>query len=200
MRARCAHASNSPVPFVCYHGDRNVRARTECSADPRNRHSAAAIRPCEFATTSWRQIDPIDRHWCVRVGVGILHRRHDRALDRAINHTQLTEIYYVISGTATLLTGGTVTNANAIAADSDIVKIDVGQATRACLNAPHNGARSGLATSSSSPPASITGSMTSSAGSTTWRSGPTRITCCRRTTYTRRRNSFASRQSAVASR
>ena len=32
----------------------------------------------------------------------------------------------MISGTATLLTGGTVTNVNAIAADSDIVKIDVG--------------------------------------------------------------------------
>ena len=62
------------------------------------------------------------------VGVGILHRGATRpgAPIGAINHTQLTEIYYVISGTATLLTGGTVTNANAIAADSDIVKIDVG--------------------------------------------------------------------------
>ncbi|HEX7793749.1 MAG TPA: hypothetical protein VF456_05325, partial [Vicinamibacterales bacterium] len=62
------------------------------------------------------------------VGVGILHRGATRpgAPIGAINHTQLTEIYYVISGTATLLTGGTVTNVNAIAADSDIVKIDVG--------------------------------------------------------------------------
>jgi uncharacterized RmlC-like cupin family protein len=62
------------------------------------------------------------------VGVGILHRGATRpgAPVGAINHTQLTEIYYVISGTATLLTGGTVTNVNAIAADSDIVKIDVG--------------------------------------------------------------------------
>ena len=62
------------------------------------------------------------------VGVGILHRGATRpgAPIGAINHTQLTEIYYVISGTATLLTGGTVTNVNAVAADSDIVKIDVG--------------------------------------------------------------------------
>jgi mannose-6-phosphate isomerase-like protein (cupin superfamily) len=62
------------------------------------------------------------------VGVGILHRGATRpgAPVGAINHTQLTEIYYVISGTATLLTGGTVTNVNAVAADSDIVKIDVG--------------------------------------------------------------------------
>jgi len=62
------------------------------------------------------------------VGVGILRRGTTRpgAPVGAINHTQLTEIYYVISGTATLLTGGTVTNVNPVAADSDIVKIDVG--------------------------------------------------------------------------
>ena len=62
------------------------------------------------------------------VGVGILRRGTTRpgAPVGAINHLQLTEIYYVISGTATLLTGGTVTNVNPIAADSDIVKIDVG--------------------------------------------------------------------------
>src|SRR5262245_18126003 len=62
------------------------------------------------------------------VGVGILHRGPTRpgAPIGAINHTQLTEIYYVIAGTATLLTGGSVTNVNAVAADSDIVKIDVG--------------------------------------------------------------------------
>jgi len=62
------------------------------------------------------------------VGVGILHRGTTRpgAPIGAINHLQLTEIYYVISGTATLLTGGTVTNVNPVAADSDIVKIDVG--------------------------------------------------------------------------
>src|SRR5215510_2541296 len=62
------------------------------------------------------------------VGVGILHRGTTRpgAPIGAINHTQLTEIYYVLSGTATLLTGGSVTNATAVAADSDIVKIDVG--------------------------------------------------------------------------
>src|SRR5215467_1290795 len=62
------------------------------------------------------------------VGVGILHRGTTRpgAPVGAINHTRLTEIYYVISGTATLLTGGSVTNVSAIAADSDIVKIEVG--------------------------------------------------------------------------
>jgi len=67
------------------------------------------------------------------VGVGILHRGTTRpgAPIGAINHLQLTEIYYVISGTATLLTGGSVTNVNPVAADSDIVKIAVGPSNQA---------------------------------------------------------------------
>ena len=72
------------------------------------------------------------------VGVGILRRNATRpgAPVGAINHTQLTEIYYVISGTATLLTGGTVTNVNPVAADSDIVKIDVGPSNQAVFERP----------------------------------------------------------------
>jgi mannose-6-phosphate isomerase-like protein (cupin superfamily) len=72
------------------------------------------------------------------VGVGILHRGPTRpgAPIGAINHTQLTEIYYVISGTATLLTGGTVTNVTAISADSDIVKIDVGPSNQGVFAQP----------------------------------------------------------------
>src|SRR6476619_2817240 len=72
------------------------------------------------------------------VGVGILHRGTTRpgAPIGAINHLQLTEIYYVISGTATLLTGGTVTNVNAVAADSDIVKIDVGPSNQGVFERP----------------------------------------------------------------
>ena len=67
------------------------------------------------------------------VGVGILHRGTTRpgAPIGAINHLQLTEIYYVISGTATLLTGGTVTNVNPVPAESDIVKIAVGPSNQA---------------------------------------------------------------------
>ena len=72
------------------------------------------------------------------VGVGILHRGATRpgAPISAINHTQLTEIYYVISGTATLLTGGTVRNVTAIPADNDIVKIDVGPSNQGIFDSP----------------------------------------------------------------
>jgi len=72
------------------------------------------------------------------VGVGILHRGVTRAGApiSAINHAQVTEIYYVISGTATLLTGGTVTNVTSIPSDSDIVKIDVGPSSQGVFDRP----------------------------------------------------------------
>jgi mannose-6-phosphate isomerase-like protein (cupin superfamily) len=72
------------------------------------------------------------------VGVGILRRGTTRpgAPIGAINHTQLTEIYYVIAGTATLLTGGSVRDVRPVAADSDIVKIDVGPSNQAVFVQP----------------------------------------------------------------
>ncbi len=41
----------------------------------------------------------------------------------AINHTEVTEVYYMVSGSGTLLTGGTVENSKAAPADSEIVKV-----------------------------------------------------------------------------
>jgi len=62
------------------------------------------------------------------VSVGVLHRGKTTpgAPVGAINHEQVTEVYYVISGSGTLLTGGTVDNAKALPADGEIVKIAVG--------------------------------------------------------------------------
>ncbi len=46
------------------------------------------------------------------VGVGVLRRGATSRARRvgAINHTKITEVYYIISGEGTLLTGGTVIN------------------------------------------------------------------------------------------
>ena len=62
------------------------------------------------------------------VSVGVLHRGKTTpgAPVGAINHEQVTEVYYVISGSGTLLTGGTVDNVKPLAADGEIVKIAVG--------------------------------------------------------------------------
>lgn len=66
----------------------------------------------------------------LNVGVGVLHR--DAVKDagtgpvRGISHTLVTEVYYIISGSGTLVTGGTVLNPQPLAADAEVVKVAVG--------------------------------------------------------------------------
>ena len=62
------------------------------------------------------------------VSVGVLRRGKTTAGAPvgAINHEHVTEVYYVISGSGTLLTGGTVQGAKPLPADGEIVKIAVG--------------------------------------------------------------------------
>jgi mannose-6-phosphate isomerase-like protein (cupin superfamily) len=72
------------------------------------------------------------------VSVGVLHRGKTTpgAPVGAINHEHVTEVYYVISGTGTLVTGGTVENVKPAAADSEIVKIAVGPSNNATFKEP----------------------------------------------------------------
>lgn len=62
------------------------------------------------------------------VGVGVLHRGPTRpgAAPTGIGHSQVTEVYYVISGSGTFISGGKVVNRREQAADSEIVRIAVG--------------------------------------------------------------------------
>ena len=62
------------------------------------------------------------------VAVGILHRS-GKAKQTAISHSQVTEIYYVIDGAGTFVTGGTIGNAAAAPADGATVKVLVGPST-----------------------------------------------------------------------
>jgi mannose-6-phosphate isomerase-like protein (cupin superfamily) len=62
------------------------------------------------------------------VGVGILHRGATKggAAVGAINHERVSEIYYVVSGSGTLVTGGTVAGAKPLPPDGYLVKVAVG--------------------------------------------------------------------------
>ncbi len=62
------------------------------------------------------------------VAVGILHRS-GKAKQGAIAHSQVTEIYYVIDGAGTFVTGGTITGASQAPADGATVKVLVGPST-----------------------------------------------------------------------
>ena len=59
------------------------------------------------------------------IGVGVVHRARvaGKQTPNAIEHSEITEIYHVISGSATLVTGGTMENSKPAAPDSQVVKV-----------------------------------------------------------------------------
>jgi len=63
-----------------------------------------------------------------RLGVGVLHRGPTRAGAPigAISHSEVTEVFYVISGGATLVTGGAVENERKFPPDTEFVRLAVG--------------------------------------------------------------------------
>ena len=69
----------------------------------------------------------------LNMAVGVLHRgptQDDGGPPRGLAHTQVTEVYYVLSGSGTLMTGGTVVDQSDIAADSVVTTVLVGPSVR----------------------------------------------------------------------
>jgi mannose-6-phosphate isomerase-like protein (cupin superfamily) len=98
--------------------------------------AATDITSAEFATVlksmnpdgvSDQQIKVVDIGK-YNVAVGILHRS-GKAPQGAIAHSQVTEIYYVVSGAGTFVTGGTIDGATAAPAEGSVVKVLVGPST-----------------------------------------------------------------------
>jgi mannose-6-phosphate isomerase-like protein (cupin superfamily) len=63
-----------------------------------------------------------------RLGVGVLHRGPTTpgVPVNAISHTSVTEVYYILSGAGTLLTGGSIQNPQEFASDIEFVRVAVG--------------------------------------------------------------------------
>ena len=57
------------------------------------------------------------------VGVGVVHRAktEGRDIGGGIEHNEITEVYHVISGSGTLVTGGTIENARPTPSNSPVV-------------------------------------------------------------------------------
>ena len=65
----------------------------------------------------------------LNVAVGVLHmtsRPNTGGAVSGIAHTQVTEVYYVLSGTGTLITGGAIADPRPLPADSEVVEVAVG--------------------------------------------------------------------------
>jgi uncharacterized RmlC-like cupin family protein len=63
-----------------------------------------------------------------RLGVGVLYRGPTKpgAPIAAISHSKVTEAFYIISGSGTLVTGGTVDNDRAFPPETEFVRLAVG--------------------------------------------------------------------------
>jgi Cupin len=72
------------------------------------------------------------------LGVAVLRRGPTRPGSPigAINHTKITEVYYVVSGSGTLVTGGEVTDVRPLAADNELVTTVVGPGNNATFVKP----------------------------------------------------------------
>jgi len=72
------------------------------------------------------------------IGIAVLRRGATKpgAPLGAINHTKVTEVYYVVSGSGTLITGGEVKDIKPIAADSELVTTVVGPGNNATFVKP----------------------------------------------------------------
>jgi mannose-6-phosphate isomerase-like protein (cupin superfamily) len=65
------------------------------------------------------------------VGVGVVHRAKTagRDIGGGIEHSQITEVYHVIEGNGTFVTGGTITDSKETPSDSQVVKVLNGPST-----------------------------------------------------------------------
>jgi mannose-6-phosphate isomerase-like protein (cupin superfamily) len=65
------------------------------------------------------------------VGVGVVHRARTvgKQTPNGIEHSQITEVYHVIEGNATLVTGGTIENSREVPESSQVVKVLNGPST-----------------------------------------------------------------------
>jgi mannose-6-phosphate isomerase-like protein (cupin superfamily) len=121
------------LPVVLVFGFAANEARAQSAASPA---SATDITRAEFATVlksmnpdgvADQQIKVVDIGK-YNVAVGILHRS-GKAKQNAIAHSQVTEIYYVIDGAGTFVTGGKMTNASTADPNGATVKVLVGPST-----------------------------------------------------------------------
>jgi mannose-6-phosphate isomerase-like protein (cupin superfamily) len=71
----------------------------------------------------------------LNVGVGVLTQGKRKTADGdpviGISHAQVTEVYYVLAGSGTLITGTEISDPAPLAADSEVVKVAVGPSHRA---------------------------------------------------------------------
>ncbi len=120
----CRAQGRDPVPAL--HPPRGT------ATDISNGEIRAIVQKTASAAVSDQAIRVVSIQGEYNVGVGVVHRSRTSGKDAAngIEHSQITEIYHVIEGNATLVTGGSLENPQEAAPDSQTVQFLNGPSTR----------------------------------------------------------------------
>jgi mannose-6-phosphate isomerase-like protein (cupin superfamily) len=92
----------------------------------------ATVQKTASAAVSDQAIRVVSINGDYNVGVGVVHRAKTNATATggSVEHSQITEVYHVIEGNATFVTGGTIESPRESAPDSTVVKILNGPSTQ----------------------------------------------------------------------
>jgi len=103
------------------------RAPSGTATDVTNAQIQAALKKTASAAVNDTQLRVVDIDGEYNVAVGILHRAKTNGKPSgALIHEKITEVYQILSGDGTFVTGGTLVNPKESAADSEIVKVLAG--------------------------------------------------------------------------
>jgi mannose-6-phosphate isomerase-like protein (cupin superfamily) len=102
------------------------------ATDVSNAEIKTAVQKTASAPVSDQQLRVVSIHGEYNVGIGVVRRvkTEGRNPGGGIEHSQITEVYHIIEGNATLVTGGTIENPRESPPDGQVVKV---------LNGPSSG-------------------------------------------------------------
>jgi len=105
------------------------------AVDISNDEVLATVQKTASARVSDQAIRVLSINGEYNVGVGVVHRAKTVGTGGpggggGVEHSQITEVYHVISGNATLVTGGTIENPRESAPDSPVVTVLNGPSTQ----------------------------------------------------------------------
>ena len=115
----------SSLPLAAQHTPRGT------ATDVSKAEVEATLQKTAKAPVSDQAIRVVSINNEYNVGVGVVHRAktEGRDIGGGIEHSQITEVYHVISGSATFVTGGTIENARESSPESAVVKVLNGPST-----------------------------------------------------------------------
>jgi mannose-6-phosphate isomerase-like protein (cupin superfamily) len=103
----------------------HVRAQ---ATDVTNAEIQAALKKTASASVSDQQLRVVSVGGQYNVAIGVIHRAKTtgRGAGGALDHHQVAEVYHIVEGNATLVTGGVMDNSKEAPADGELVKVLTG--------------------------------------------------------------------------